>query len=237
MKKLFLITSAFLLTTSVYAQTATPSSQQQLNGLKDRLASAATQLQQSQKRAISGTISATSISTMTVATKSNDLKIELTDAITVFETIRGKRTKLTTDQISKGDNVVVFGDYDTNLDILKAKVVFIQDYQPQRISGTITAVSKKEYTVTVATANAQPYIVDFETTTKLFTWDPTSGAQKAGFAKLIPGDTVQVLETPEKTDNRVSAIRILDIGLPAQAGNLSGVTRAPTASPSATPTP
>ena len=236
MKKLLFIASVFLLTTSVYAQTATPAgqsplggAQQKLENLKDRLASAATQLQQSQKRAVTGTVKATSVSTITLSTKTNDIKIELTDTISVFQIIKGKRTTLTTDQISKNDTIVVFGDYDTNLDILKAHVIFIQTSVPERISGVITATSKKDYTITINTQTGQSYIVDFETTTKAFSWDAAAGTQKGGFAKLLVGDTVHVLETPEaNVDNRVSAIRILDIGLPAQAENLS-------ASPSATP--
>jgi uncharacterized protein (UPF0262 family) len=246
MKKLFLIASALFLTTSVYAQTATPaatitstatpSAQQQLDTIKDRLASAATQLQQSQKRAIFGTVKETSVSTITVSTKTSDVKIELTDTIKVFQILKGKRTALTTDQISKGDDVVIFGDYDTNLDILKAQVVFIQNTIPERISGTITAVSKKDYTITVLTQSGQSYVVDYETTTKAFSWDAAGGTQKAGFAKFFVGDTAHVLETPEtNADNRVSAIRILDIG------NLSGVTPTPTptatASATLTPTP
>jgi hypothetical protein len=230
MKKLILIASAFLLTTSVYAATATNEAQQKLDTLKDRLASAATQLAHSQKRAIFGTVKVTSVSTITVATITSDMKIELTDTISVFQVIKGKRTELTADQITKGDDVAVFGDYDTNLDILKARVIIIQDTIPQRLSGTITATSKKDYTITVTTQGGQSYIVDFETTTKNFYWTRDKGVQKAGFSQLVVGDTVHVLETPEpKIANRVSAIRILDIG------NLTGAT--PTASPTAKPTP
>jgi hypothetical protein len=242
MKKLFLIASLFLCTTSVYASAATqtatvatsptPDSQQKLDTLKDRLASAATQLKQSQKRAIFGTVKVTSVSTITVATKTNDMKIELTDSISVFQILKGKRTTLTTDQVTKGDTVVVFGDYDTNLDILKAQVIFIQDSIPERISGTITAVSKKDYTITIATREGQSYIVDFETTTKTFNFTREKGVLKAGFSQLVVGDTIHVLETPEpKVENRVSAIRILDIG------NLTGATPTPTASPAATAAP
>ncbi|MCX6794239.1 MAG: hypothetical protein NTY06_04025 [Candidatus Gottesmanbacteria bacterium] len=229
MKKLALIISAFIFTTSVYAATSTPSAQQKLDTLKDRLASAATQLRQSQKRAVFGTVKVTSVSTITVSTKTNDIKIELTDNIAVFQMIKGKRTTLTTDQVTRGDEVVIFGDYDTNLDILKAQVIFIQDSIPERIFGTITAASKNDYTITIATQEGQSYIVDFETITKAFAWDPTNGIQKTSFAKLVVGDTIHVLETPEpKIANRVSAIRILDIG------NLAGIT--PTASPTAAPT-
>ncbi|MCX6791961.1 MAG: hypothetical protein NT149_02900 [Candidatus Gottesmanbacteria bacterium] len=239
MKKLILIASSLLFATSVYGASATPTvtaaptpdTQQKLDILKDRLASAATQLKQSQKRAIFGTVKATSVSTITVATKTSDMKIELTDTISVFQILKGKRTTLTTDQVTRGDDVVVFGDYDTNLDILKAQVIFIQGTLPERLSGTITAVSKINYTITIATPEGQSFIVDFETTTKNFNWTKEKGVQKAGFSQLVVGDTIHVLETPApKIANRVSAIRILDIG------NLTGTTPTPTATPTATPT-
>ncbi len=232
MKKLFILIGSLVLTTSVYAQTATPSAQQKLDTLKDRLASAATQLKQSQKRAIFGTVKVTSVSTITVATKTSDVKIELTDDITAFQILKGKRTKLTIDQVTKGDDVVVFGDYDTNLEILKAQVIFIQDSLPERLSGTLTAVNKKDFTITITTPEGQSFIVDFETTTKNFGWTKDKGVQKAGFSQLIVGDTIHVLETPApKIANRVSAIRILDIG------NLSGVTPTPTPAPTKTASP
>lgn len=241
MKKLLLIASTLLFTTSVCAATATPSAtiatsptpdaQQKLDTLKDRLASAATQLRQSQKRAIFGTVKVTSVSTITIATKTSDMKIELADNIAVFQIIKGKRTTLTTDQVSRGDDVVVFGDYDSNLNILKAQVIFIQDSIPDRISGTITAAIKKDYTITIATPGGQSYIIDFETKTKNFNWNKDKGIQKAGFSQLVLGDTIHVLGTPEpKVNNRISAIRILDIG------NLSGTTPTPTATTTATPT-
>lgn len=239
MKKLLVIISAFVITTSVYAaSTATPDAQQKLDTLKDRLASAATQLKQSQKRAIFGTVKTTSVSTITVSTKTSDIKIELTDTISVFQILKGKRTTLTTEQLTKGDDVVVFGDYDTNLEILKAQVIFIQDSIPERLSGTITAVNKKDYTLTIETQSRQSYIIDFETTTKNFSWTKDKGVQKAGFTQLIIGDTIHVLETQNpKIANRVSAIRILDIGNLTGATPTSAPTPTKAASPSATPKP
>ncbi len=247
MKKLIALIAAFFFTSSVYAATATPAAtpttkeattaaQQKLDDLKDRLATKVAQLRQSQKRAIFGTVKATSVSTITVETKTSDVKIELTDTIKVFQNIKGKRTDLTTDDLAKGDAVVVFGDYDANLDLLKAKVIFIQDVPATRVSGTITAIDKKNFTLTISTVENQSYVVDIQTTTKNFVWDKNGGTQKGAFSKYTMGDTIFALGNPEaKKNNWISPARVLDIG------NLSGVTPTPTpvvtqeASPSATP--
>jgi hypothetical protein len=228
MKRLLLIPVVFVLATSVYAVTATPSGNK-LENLKDRLASAASTLQQSQKRAIFGTVKLTSVSTITVETATKDVKIELTDEIKVAQMIKGKRTDLTTDDLSKGDVVTVFGDYDSTLDLLKAKVIFIEGTIPERIYGTVSDTDKKNYTITITTSDGKSIIVDIETITKNILWDKGSGTSKGAFSKYTAGDTVFVLETPEpKFDNRVSALRVLDIG------NLTGVK--PTQPPTLTPT-
>lgn len=135
---------------SVFAATpaATPSSSSKIDDLKERLATKVAELRQVQKKAIVGNVKATSVSTITVETKTSDVKIELTDEIKVFQTISGKRTTLTTDNIEKGDYVVVFGDYDATLDLLQAKVIVIQDPLPPRFSGLISAIDKKNFTVT-----------------------------------------------------------------------------------------
>jgi len=236
MKKLFIIAALLLFTTTVYAETpnsATSSAaQQKLDTLKDRLASAATQLSQSQKGAIFGTVKTTSVSTITVETSVKDMKIELTDTIKVAQVLKGKRTSLTTDDLSKGDTVVVFGDYDVNLDLLKAKAIFIQDTLPLNIAGTITQTDKKNFTITVATPAGQTYLVDIETLTKNILWDKANGTSKGAFSKYLVGDTVHLLATPEpKTDNRVSAIRVLDIG------NITGAATAPAAVPTVSSSP
>ena len=246
-KKLILFIATLSLVSSVYAATATPAAtttkeatpdaKQKLDDLKDRLATKVAQLRQSQKRAIFGTVKTISVSTITVETKTSDVKIELTDTIKVFQTIKDKRTALTTDDLSKGDAVVVFGDYDANLDLLKAKVIFIQDNPLTRVSGAITAIDKKNFTLTITTREGQSYVIDIQTLTKNFLWDKNEGMQKGAFSKYAIGDTIFALGTPEaKKENWISPVRVLDIG------NLSGVTPTPTpvvtheASSSATPT-
>src|SRR3989344_2430411 len=153
MNQLFLTLFSLLVIGRVYAATPVSSpteipKTQQIENLKERLATKVAQLRQVQRKAISGTIKATSISTVTVETKTSDIKIELTDEIKVFQNIKGKRTSLTTDNLEKGDHVVVFGEYDSAVDTLTAKVVIIQDPLDKRISGTMNGIDKKNFTVT-----------------------------------------------------------------------------------------
>ena len=221
----------------VFAQTATPkatpTSQNKIDDLKERIATKVAELRQTQKQALSGTVSDVSISTIAIETQTKEVKIELTDDIAVYQTIRGKRTKLTTDDIDKGDFVVVFGDFDSSLDILDAKLIYIQATPPERISGTVTEVNEKAFTFTALAGGNRNVVVDFEKGTILNVWTREGGVAKAGFSKIAVGDSIHVLGTAvPKKENRLSAVRILDIG------NLTGApTTAPEPSPSPEPSP
>jgi hypothetical protein len=238
MKHILLLIATLLFANQVMAATPTPTAtssattpKAQIDDLKDRLATKVAELRQSQKKAIAGTIKAVSVSTFTVETKTSDVKIELTDSITVFQTIKGKRTELTTDDLAKGDNVVVFGDYDTGLDLLKAKVIVIQDAPPERISGKVTEIDTKAFTVTVEVSDGNAYVVDIEKTTAVFAFEKENGVVKGGFSKLQTGSIVHVMGTlVPKKEKQISASRILDLG------NLSGATPTPTPTIEATPT-
>ncbi len=211
---------------------ATPTNEsKQLEDLKERLATKVAELRRSEKRAIFGTVKSTSLSSFIVETKTKDVKIELTDDIKVAQMIKGKRTKLTIDDVAKDDVVTVFGDYDTTLDLLQAKAVYIQSTPPIRVNGQVAAVNKKEYTLDVISPDGQTYIIDIETDTKMLLWTQNNGFAKLGFSKLTIGDTVQIVALPEpKQTTRVSAHRILNLG------NLSGTTPTPTPTTAVTPT-
>lgn len=214
----------------------TPTPTSKIDDLKERLATKVAELRQTQKKAIYGTVKAVSVSTFTVETDTRELKIERTDDITVFQMVKGKRTKLTTEDIAKDDIVSVFGEYDTGLDLLRAKVVVIQSISPERVFGTVSAIDRQEFTATITTADGQEYVIDIEKTTSALMFDREKGLVKGGFSKLETGRTVHVIGTAvAKQDNRISAVRLIDLG------NLTGATPTPTpteeASPSAMLTP
>ena len=215
------------------ASTTSSDTTKKIEDLKERLATKVTQLRQQERRAVFGTVKSTSISTFTVETKTKDVKIELTDDMKVIQYLKGKRTVLSSDDIEKGDTVVVFGVYDTTLDLLKGSVVFIQNAIPTRVWGLVTSVDREEFTMTVASVTNQTYVVDIEKSTKAFWWDKDKKAiAKSGFSKITVGDTVHIIGTPvPKKEQRVSADRILSIG------NITGAPTAQPTSPPASPQP
>lgn len=225
---------------TVLAATATPSgapassdTTKKIEDLKERIATKVAQLKTTQRRAVYGTVKTISITSFTVETPTHDLKIELTDELTVIQYLKGKRTVLTPEDISKGDTVVVFGQFDTTLDLLTARIVFIQGALPEHVAGTVTDKNDKEFTLTVTTPQGQVVTIDIEKTTKTILWDrEKKELVKSGFSTITTGSIVHIMGTSvPKQEHRISADRILNLG------NLTGAPSTATASPTAKPSP
>lgn len=212
---ILLLTVLITVPSLAFAATGTTSATtQKIENLKERIATKVAQLKTTQRRAVYGTVKATSITSFTVETPTRDLKIELTDDITVIQYLKGKRTTLALEDIAKGDTVVVFGQFDTTLDLLIARVVFIQGVLPQHAAGTVTGRDDKEFTLTIATPQDQTYTIDIEKTTKTVLWDKVKKELvKSSFSKIATGSAIHVMGSAvPKKELRISADRILDLG-------------------------
>lgn len=251
----FILLCAVTLPINVLAQsasksaTATPAEgvkQKQIEDLKERLATKVAELRNLQKRAIFGKVKSQTVSTMTIETPTNDIKIEITDTIKVIQLLKGTRTKLTTNDVDNGDTVSVFGEYDTTLDVLKAKVIFIDNATPLLfVAGRVTKKDDDEFTLTIETVDSAPFTIDVERNTKTFSWSKEDGTiTKSGFSKITIGDTVHIVGSGvPKEEKRISADRVLDIGNIGPATTVSSITPSeepettPTASPKPSPKP
>ncbi len=226
-------------TPSATPKTPQATASAQLEELKVRLATKVAELRSVVKRAMYGTVKTVSLTSATVETKTKDIKIELTDDVSVSQIISGKRTSLDLEKLEAKDTVTVFGTYDEALDLLKAQYIFIESTTlTTRLSGVVADVDEAEFSLTVNTSEGRSVTVDIEKTTKATSWTATGGIVKGGFSKIAVGDTVHIVGTlVPKSENRISASRILDLG------NITGaaVTATPTtsadqdATPSATP--
>ncbi len=237
---LFLV---FLLPVPAHGAESTPSAtpaaaeSSVLEDLKTRLATKVAQLRTVVRRAMSGTVKTVSLTSATVETKTKDIKIELTDDVTVAQIIGGKRTELDVSDIDTDDTVTVFGSYDETLDLLKASHIFIEKpADTVRLTGTVADTDSDEFTITVSTRENRTVTVDFEKTTKTVSWSKDKGIVKSGFSKIAVGNTVHITAEPDtKNPLRFTAVRILDLG------NLTGAvvteTPAPEASSAATTSP
>lgn len=248
---IFLIAATILMATAnispVLALTATPSAtpktrqataSAQIEALKVRLATKVAELRSVVKRAMYGSVKSISLTSATVETKTKDIKIELTDDVTVSQILSGKRVSLDLEKLEAKDTITVFGTYDETLDLLKAQYIFIESsVQPTRIRGTVANVDAEEFSLIVNTAEGQSITVDIEKTTKTTSWTASDGIAKAGFSKIAVGDTVHIVGSlVPKKENHISASRILDLGNVTGAAVTPSTTQVlqPLATPSAT---
>jgi len=183
------------------------------------------------KRAMYGTVKSVSMTSAAVETKTKDIKIELTDDVVVSQIISGKRTVLSIEDLEVKDPITVFGSYDETLDLLKAQYIFIESAtNTTHVAGTVADVDSEDFVLTVNTKEGRTITIDIEKTTKTTAWTPSGGIVKGGFSKIAIGDTVHIIGTPDKkSDNRISATRILDLG------NITGAASAPTVTTAPSP--
>jgi len=242
MKKQLLLLSIAVITFivlpmhNVVAQDATPSAtptaaSAQLEELKVRLATKVAELRSVVKRAMYGTVKSVSLTSATVETKTKDIKIELTDDVTVSQVVSGKRVNLDAEDLEVDDPITVFGTYDETLDLLKAQYIFIESATSYtRVAGIVADVDDEDFVLTVNVSDGRSILVDIERTTKTSEWTKENGVAKSGFSKISVGDTVHVTGTPAaKEDNRLTAVRILDLG------NITGSAGTPTTTTAVTP--
>lgn len=217
---------------------AKPALDKKVEDLKERLASKVAELSQTQRKAVAGTVKSVSLTTLVVESSKEEYKIELTDDIKVIEYIKGKRSTVKTETLRPKDPVVIFGEFDTTLGILKAKVIVIQQPPARRVHGKVTGLDTKAATITLATSDGTSYTIDVERATKTNRWIGETNVEKSGFSKITQGDTIHVIGTNvPKKENRISADRILNLA------DLTGTPVTPTPAPtntmkpSATPRP
>jgi hypothetical protein len=208
-----------------------------LEELKDRLATKVAELRQTQRKALFGTVLEVSLVSLTLETPNKNVKLELGDTLKIVQLIKDKRTTLSTSDISKGDIVTVFGEYDPTIDLLRPKIIVIQKKPSKHIRGKIKEINKTDFSINVETNDAQVYVIDIESTTRSLGWTQAGGMVKSGFSKFTVGDTVLVSGQPvPKKDLRISADRVVNIGSLSPAPIQSSTTTQTTteSTPSAT---
>ncbi|HSD98856.1 MAG TPA: DUF5666 domain-containing protein [Patescibacteria group bacterium] len=199
---------------SVFAATTpTPTasvsqSEQQINNLKDRIASRVAQLNLVEKKGFIGTVSDVSETQITLTDMQGADRIVDVDELTKFSSPSAKSSFGISD-ISKGQLVGVIGLYNKDSRRLLARWIDVLKL-PQIFSGAVLTVDKDNFTFTIATVDNQSIAIDVENITKTNAYTSAAGVAKSGFSKLSPGIRVLVVGFPDaKNKNLIVASRIL----------------------------
>lgn len=226
MKKSLFIGISFItflfLVVPVYAVTSTPSATikptkasdtqssvaDQINQLKDRIASRVAQLKLVERRGVIGIVTQVSDTQLTMTDLQNNTRIIDVDELTKFASPSAKGSFGISD-ITKGEEIGVLGLYNKQSRKILARFIDVL-VTPVIVNGAVVALDENEYVITIVTEAKKQYTVDVETTTKTNTYTQEAGLTKAGFSKIKIGERIRVSGYPSTKDNtNISATRIL----------------------------
>lgn len=192
--------------TSTTSQTET----QQVNQLKNKIASQVSQLNLVEKRGVIGKIQAinTSANQITLLTYEGTVQYVDIDEITKYTATDGTSLGLT--EMKKGMQVSVLGIYNKDSQRILARYVD-GEVVPTRYYGEITAIDKTNYQLTVMTDDQKSEKVGIDTASTVYSYSSGTTLATYGFSKLVVGDRVEVIGYPDKTDAiLLNADRIID---------------------------
>lgn len=244
MKKSFLIILCILtitFTTNVYAAvTPSPASSgtsqnlnNQINQLKDKIASRVSQLNLVEKRGIVGTIQDVTNSQITLADTQGRTRYIDVDEITKFSSAASNASFGLSD-LKKGMNVSVLGIYNKESQRILARFIDTMA-MPKRVNGEIAAIDNKNFQLSIMTADQKTIKVEIDTTSTVTSYSSGGSLTKYGFSKLNSGDRVEVIGYPDKKDaTLLIADRLIDLLNAPKDPNISlttsttNITTAPT---------
>ena len=172
--------------------------EQQINNLKDRIASRVAQLNLVEKKGIIGTVSDVSETQITVTDIKGDTRLIDVDELTKFSSPSAKSSFGISD-ITKGSTIGVIGLYNKDSRRLLARFVDVLNL-PQVITGGILAINKDNFTFTLTTVKSDTTTVSVEDITKTLSYTNASGLTRSGFSKLAVGQRVFVVGFPDATN-------------------------------------
>lgn len=180
----------------------------QINQLKDRIASRVAELKLVERRGIIGTATDISGTHLTITDVQNNTRFVDVDELTKFSSPSAKGSFGISD-ITKGSKLGIIGLYNKQSRRLLARFVDVISY-PQTYYGAVASVDNENFTITVALENNGRITADIENTTRTSTYTKSGGIVRSGFSKLQAGERIMVVGFPDsKEKNRVTAGRIL----------------------------
>ncbi|HWY80187.1 MAG TPA: DUF5666 domain-containing protein [Candidatus Sulfotelmatobacter sp.] len=239
MKKRILITT-FLFSITIVGQafaatstTPTPSiANNQINKLKEKIASQVSKLNLVEKRGVIGAIEAVANNQITLTdTKGNIRYVDL-DEITKFNST-GSGSSFGLSDLKKGMQISVLGIYNKDSQRILARFVTTVTV-PTRYIGEIAAIDSNNFQVTIVTEDGKSAKVEIDTTSTVSSYSSGADLTKYGFSKLNVGDRVTVVGYPDKKATLLIADRLIDYLNTPKDSTISIVT--PTTAPTNAPT-
>lgn len=217
MKKYLLLTVIFVLINLVFvlgqkAFAATPTAantnlQQQVDDLKNKIASKVAELKLVERRGIIGTVTDSSDTQITVTDVAGNTRFIDVDELTKFFSSDSKSFGIS--DIKNGMVIGTIGLYNKQSRRILAREVNELAPLPKVIFGGIGAIDKDNFEITVVKENGQKEVLEVESITKTYSYSNNT-LNKSGFSKLEETQTIIAVGVLDKQDpNKILATRII----------------------------
>lgn len=181
---------------------------EQINQLKDRIASRVAELKLVERRGIVGTVTDVSDTQLTLSDIHNNIRFVDVDELTKFASPSAKEAFGISD-IGKGTTVEILGLYNKQSRRILARFVTVTN-PFLVVRGTVTSVDGKEFVIKIITDRNEEKTIDIETTSKTSSYAKEGGLTRSGFSKIQEGLSLVVVGLPNKTDKkRITASRVI----------------------------
>nr|MBI5455881.1 hypothetical protein [Candidatus Levybacteria bacterium] len=214
MKKIFKLFIVLLILTFIKfdvfaATTPTPTPvniQNQIDELKNKIASKVAELKLVEKRGIMGTVTNSSDTQITLSDSKGDTRFVDVDELTKFYS---SDKSFGISDIKKNMTIGVLGLYNKQSRRILAREVNDIPAMPKIIYGGIGSIDKQNFEITVVKENEAKVIVKVEEITKTYSYSSET-LEKSGFSKMQETQTIMVIGFTDKQDpNKLLATRIL----------------------------
>lgn len=172
------------------SETVTTNLSNQINNLKEKIASRVAELKLVEKRGVLGTVKEATSTQITMTDIHNKNRIIDVDEITKFSSPSAKDSFGISD-LKPGSKISVIGLYNKDSQRILARFITVVT-NPTVVTGTISKKDEENFTLTITTENQKEYIIDIEKITKTLSY-VDGDIEKSGFAQTEVGKRVMVV--------------------------------------------
>jgi hypothetical protein len=196
-------------TPSSVSEKVTENLSDQINNLKEKIASRVAELKLVEKRGTIGVVTEVNGTEISLQDPTGETRVADVDEITKFSSSGDENFGIS--DIKKGDKISIIGLYNKDSERILARFIATTTI-PQFVNGAVTDIDEDNFTVTVTTEEEKEYIVDVEKVTKTLAYskEDSEEPEKVGFSDITKGMRVHIIGYMDvKEKDRVTATRIL----------------------------
>lgn len=187
--------------------TPAPTQNDQIEKIKDLVASRVAELKLVDKRGIVGHVK-NSTNSQIILSGSDDKQIMVDiDELTKF--VSKSRESFGISDIKNGDFLSIIGLYNKQTEKLLARFTQVASNIPQNIEGVVTLKDISEFTLAITTGEGDKNTINIETSTKTSSYN-NGQTTKSGFSKITAGQRIIVVGFADKNDDKtINASRVI----------------------------